>query len=399
MLRRSHKKSRGGCLECKRRHVKCDQTRPKCRLCLMSSQDCNYAFLHKPDEIANSVTPSQEHLYGPIKNYGPKVAPPTLASTTESLDQPSICVPSIIDFDHMELLIHVTQDSDMFNLAAGVSSNHSSGLALGLKQALKAPYLMHELLAFSAQHLAFLQPKRSAHYLRLAVSLQTRALSLFNASWTEVNQSNCVAVLLFSSFLAHHVLADTLSKRSSTGLDGFLEYYIQCIEMSQGIYIIAKTAWPLLMASELEPTISMSASFTSREPINNDCQHLHDLVDSTFGLTDEEKNAYRLAIRYLQIGFDATWAREESASDRIQMIYSWPILVPPKMTSLLAKKRPEALIILAHYALLLHHWSTLWQIGDAGAYMFTLISGYLGHEWHHWMQYPRMIIENNSSLI
>lgn len=43
MARRPHKKSRAGCLTCKRRHVKCDETRPNCIPCSTSHRECEYS--------------------------------------------------------------------------------------------------------------------------------------------------------------------------------------------------------------------------------------------------------------------------------------------------------------------------------------------------------------------
>jgi hypothetical protein len=296
-----------------------------------------------------------------------------------------------VNFDHMQLLIHVTQNSSMFDLS-GVYSDHATGLALGLKEALTAPYLMHELLAFSAQHLAFLYPDKSKQYLHQAVSLQTRAISLFNSTWTQVNKSNCVAVLLFSSVLGHHLLADTLHKRHADGLDGFITRYVQCIEMHRGIYTIAKSAWPLLMESEIQPILSRSANFTSREPVGNDCQSIKNLVKDAAGLAWPEKQACQRAIDYLQVGFDAVAETGEAPVYRHQMIYSWTLLVTPEVNKLLARKQPEALIILAYYAVLLHHGRELWQVGRAGEYVLGLIDGYLGPNWDQWMQFPRHMI-------
>lgn len=110
----------------------------------------------------------------------------------------------------MELLIHLILNKDMFNLGGPIDDSWHS---LAFNACLQAPYLFHQVLAFSARHLAFLHPERSASYLHQAIALQTRAVSIFNATSPEVDQSNCVAILLFSSVLGHHILADTLTKR------------------------------------------------------------------------------------------------------------------------------------------------------------------------------------------
>jgi hypothetical protein len=283
----------------------------------------------------------------------------------------------------------------VFSLGADISA-YPSGFSLALKTGLSSPYLLHQLLAFSARHLAFLHPERSTSYLHQAFTLQTRAISLFNAAWTEeVNQSNCVAILLFSSILGHHLLADTLAKRDPGGLDAFMARYVQCVGMHRGIHTIAKTAWPLLMESELEPILSWSSGFTSRPPRGSHCQQLRELVDGSEGLREQDKEACRLAIQYLQVGFDAALAvegEEELKANRHQMIFSWTMLAPPEFTGLLAAKRPEVLVLLAYYALLLHYGRKMWQVGDAGAYILGIIVDYLGPEWGHWLEYPRATV-------
>lgn len=303
-----------------------------------------------------------------------------------------LIVDDAINFSHMELLVHITQDKDIFNLGAGDA--HGSGIALGLKVALQEPYLMHELLAFSAQHLAHLHPEKSAYYLHQAMSLQTRAISLFNAAWNGVNESNCVAVLLFASCLGHQLLAETLRRREDS-LDAFLTHYLQCIGMHRGVYAIAKGAWPLLMESELEPVLSVSQGFTSQTPMGSNCDVLRDLMDNNEALTEIEKEGCHMALHYLQVGFDAALGNVEMVN-RHQMIHSWPMLVSLEFTSLLQRKQPEVLVILAYYAVLLHYGRSLWQSGDASVYLLNLVTDYLGAGWQKWLEFPRQEISRLS---
>lgn len=304
--------------------------------------------------------------------------------------QPDQAFEEDINLKHMELLVHLVTDKELLILTHGAKNEVSNPeLTLGLKEGLESPYLMYQLLAFSARHLAFLKPEHSASYLHQAVTLQTRAVSIFNAAWTEINQSNCVAILLFSSILGHHLLTDTLAKRTpEDGLDEFMTTYVQFVEMHRGIHTIAMTAKMQLMQSELEPIISWSASFTSRSPRGNDCQRVCELVDQAESLGPEDKKACQLVIRFLQVGFDAVFSEEEQGN-RYHMLCTWPMLGPPEFTALLVERRLEALVILAYYAALLQHGKHLWQIGDAGVYMIRIISEFLGSEWDYWLEYPR----------
>ncbi|KAI9696863.1 MAG: hypothetical protein M1820_008017 [Bogoriella megaspora] len=409
MLRRSHKKSKEGCLECKRRHVKCDERRPICRLCALSDRDCTYAFQPPLENPPTPGTSSHEHSLSPGDIHSQDAFTPSdiTLSTTTPLSNPNSPDPldnkdshyqdstldEPINLNHMALLIHLITSKDLFGLGADIDL-HPLGLSLGPKTSLSSPYLLHQVLAYSARHLAHLHPLQSLSYYRLAISLQTRAVSLFNSAGThEVNKSNCVAILLFSSILGHHLLTDTLANRDSGGLDAFLTHYMHCLGLHRGIYTIARTAWPLLMESELEPILSWSSGFTSRQPRGNHCQQAKELVDGAQGLGEEGREACRLAIQYLQVGFDAVEAKEEEEGHRHQMIFSWMMLAEPEFTGLLKEKRPEALVLLAYYAVLLWYGRGVWQVGDAGRYVLGIIGEYLGQEWDYWLEYPRRIVE------
>lgn len=55
-----HRKVRSGCIQCKRRRVKCDETRPNCRRCIKVQQPCSY-MQHLDDAEPRSFTTGQ-HL-------------------------------------------------------------------------------------------------------------------------------------------------------------------------------------------------------------------------------------------------------------------------------------------------------------------------------------------------
>ena len=44
--RRKHHKSRRGCTTCKKRHIRCDETFPRCDNCTKYQSDCNYPDAH-----------------------------------------------------------------------------------------------------------------------------------------------------------------------------------------------------------------------------------------------------------------------------------------------------------------------------------------------------------------
>lgn len=59
LTRRSHKKSRDGCLKCKVRKIKCDEQKPECTQCKMKSFVCQYPSTAVRKETPVSRRPSQ----------------------------------------------------------------------------------------------------------------------------------------------------------------------------------------------------------------------------------------------------------------------------------------------------------------------------------------------------
>lgn len=136
MARRPHKKSRAGCLTCKRRHVKCDETRPICIPCSTAHRECEYsesgsftwttsstpsAFQESPPNQSPSFVIQTSAGVSP--GYGlvvdsPALAPPSTSTSTtfhaspdnvSSLRQsPGVTQPddAVLNLNHMEFLHH-----------------------------------------------------------------------------------------------------------------------------------------------------------------------------------------------------------------------------------------------------------------------------------------------------
>ncbi|KIH89206.1 hypothetical protein SPBR_06831 [Sporothrix brasiliensis 5110] len=544
MLRRRHKKSRAGCLECKRRHVKAS-----------ADTSLNASQGTSPPPGASAASSAPTSVVTPALPVFPSQSTGSPNASGDGGD-PLLLIDDAdgaINVSHAELIVHLMTDEDIQSLAAN-PNNLSSGMVLGLRAGIRTPYLLYAMLAFSARHLAYLannssdikhttppqsqswhtqeqwtpeqasqpsvpssvpwipsqplvstnpsslsmpsssspssmsspslstaaspvpppsqyslpsslpplsfsstppyvtqSPTAAARYKRQSVLLQTRAISLFNTAWRAshgvFDRSNCVPMLLFSSILGHHLFADSLASRHDS-LDKFLEDYVQCAQLQQGVSAIAMTTWPLLLQSEFAPILQWSARFTSRKGRGHDCAQLLTLVNRApeDRLSASAKNACHLAIRLLQVGFDVLYlpapkspktssthstsqngstdadtmdmddtaerpvgegaenadshdndGDEEEKSDedknehlyRHKMILLWALIMPKEFSDLLAAKNPESLVILAYYACLLNHGRHLWQVGDAGEYIMGLISDYMDPVWDEWLEEPR----------
>jgi hypothetical protein len=343
-----------------------------CLLCSMSERECSFASQPDPPHSRRSPIPLAASP-GPVLDLDPEA----------------------INFTHAELMTHLVTHKEMYSLSVRVG-DYSSRLSLALRSALESPYLMYQLLAFSARHLAHLHPDRAAFYQHQAVTLQTRGLSLFNSARRhQIAAVNCVALLLYSSVLAHHLLTDMLHA-SETQLESFIGRYAQCVEMHRGIITVSSAAWPLLNHTELQPVLSGSAEVMNRTPQGTHCQRLYDMLDaSTLDLPAKE--VLREAVPLLQVGFDLALDREEPRYDedngvRYHMIFCWMLKLSPEYIRMLTERQPEALVIMTYYALLLHYGRSSWQVGNSGQHLMQLIGDYLGSDYNDWLEYPRQMM-------
>lgn len=66
--------------------------------------------------------------------------------------------------------------------------------------------------------------------------------------------------------------------------------------------------------------------------------------------------------------------------------------MPQEFTELLSQRRPEAIAIMGHWALLLHYSRDLWHVADSGSYLLRSISEYLGQDWEQWLSWPLSVL-------
>jgi Fungal specific transcription factor domain len=263
-----------------------------------------------------------------------------------------------------------------------------------LEAALSAPYLMYEILAVAALHLSILLPAQQGYYHHQASGLQTRALSLFNASRLEVDAENCISVVIFSSLLATHSLCDVVLFRNND-FSTFLDDFIGCLNLHRGVRSITSHSWHLLQETHLKPVLDAGEALGQTAGLmGKECDDLRALLNSD-NIGQLSVKAYQSTIDHLQKAFDV----ERISGGHTDSFIIWPVLVSADYMDLLVKRSPEALVILAYYAILLHNHRDLWFIGDAGLYLADSITRHLGVYWDTWLAWPNAIIHGRPQQV
>ncbi|KAH8662576.1 hypothetical protein BX600DRAFT_382673 [Xylariales sp. PMI_506] len=383
MKRRTHKKSRGGCLECKRRHIKCDERPLGCGNCTAAERRCQY-----PGHSAASTSPGAllaTDSRGPIpqrfnENGTSSSLPNFLADLHDQLVDP------VVNINHMELMVHFSTAVVVPELDESILDGATDLL---LKTSLEAPYLLHEFLSFSARHLSIVKPEKADFYLHQAVQLQTRSISMFKATQLLVDRSNCVPMLLYSSCLGRHLLADCLVYPASP-YPAFHEKFLQTIHLMRGVRAVASGSWHVLLESKLNRFLTWGSPPLHADCRGDECDNLRYLLEQSH-LDDATIETYQRAIDLIQIGFDELNDPTEGRNPYALTI-SWLVTVSEDFVALLEQGHAEAIAVLGYYSVLLHKGRGIWQIANAGAQLLRAIYEHLGPDWDVWLSWPRSVI-------
>jgi hypothetical protein len=385
----------------------CDENRPVCVNCVTAGLQC--AFLREKqvtrescgekalDSPALSGSGTSVHITGLHEDGDERrLQPPLpLESSPTPRPPPSPQLSSALNtsdphlnLDYLELLHHFCTVT--YETLTPEPAQQQVWQSTVINLALSFPFLMHEILAIAALHMAHLKPERQGHYYTKATELQSHAINEFNPVRENVGRHNCGAIMIFASLLALHMLADP-PRRQGLNFNEYLDHFMGCINLMRGMnHMVISNWWSFLSESELKPLLQVKQP---EHPyiIPNECRELAELTrNADLGAASIE--AYDAAIDRLLWAFAAS-ATAERAHSTIRFVLAWPGQLKDPYLELLNERRPEALIVLAYYGVLLHYYRESWAVGDSGASLVKAINAHTGPSWRRWMAWPNRSIE------
>lgn len=253
---------------------------------------------------------------------------------------------------------------------------------------------MYETLALSAFHLSIKYPSRSDLYLTESTTLQAHALSLFNASTPTVSPDNLIPAFLFSGVLGMHFFCETFST-PSRDLNIFLDRLVQSIQLLRGIRALVGDSWEVIKNSDIKCLLhAETGPVVSRDDeITHAFKDLRSNFSQSHTLSAFESGVYCEAITGLIQAYQTQPL--DSTSDGqpdSRAVIDWPIKISAEYTDLLKERKPEALVVMAYFSILLHTWRAFWAVGDAGRFLLTAIEEYLGKKWVQWFVVPKRLV-------
>ncbi|ETN44843.1 uncharacterized protein HMPREF1541_09718 [Cyphellophora europaea CBS 101466] len=390
--KRPHRKSRNGCQQCKQAKIKCDECKPFCGRCSRFQNRCSFV------ELQPNISPASR-----TSALSSPTSPPPVGlsdSADDDTPNPSEALPTVTRIDsevnNLELL-HFYTTSTSLTLSSRPELQQIWQQAVP-QIAFKNLFLLHAILAFTALHIAHLQPERKGLLHAEAAAHHNTGLRLFRDAMANITPENCDACFTFSSLVAAYAWASSdqhgnlfFSDAATSETDSSVEW----ISLLRGVHTLLRAAgeWmtsgpmqSLLRPRQMDPEL---ARVLDAEAIAK-LTALSKLWNSTPGKFDSEDMATlneALSLLREAHGLVASAAVDRDI-DVILVVYGWPIQAPESFFTMVKEERPEALVVLAHYSLLLNKVDHFWYMQGMSRRLLQTINSKLSKEWECWIAWP-----------
>ncbi|KAM3422443.1 hypothetical protein BST61_g2791 [Cercospora zeina] len=161
--RRSHLKSRHGCLMCKKRRVKCGEEHPVCHNCISRSTECTW-----PDPTAITSRGSA------ARDHSSSKSPDSNSETSSG----SSSIPTVRNVDELRLM-HRWSTSTFESLVSEISDDREVWRLKVPEVAMKYDYLLSSIFALTAFEMAYKHPQESTRHISTALEYQAHAFGRF----------------------------------------------------------------------------------------------------------------------------------------------------------------------------------------------------------------------------
>ena len=260
------------------------------------------------------------------------------------------------------------------------------------KEALPHDFLMHALLSFASAHLAQICPAQRQMYGERAVTHRNIALRSCIPHLRKVTPTNCHSLFAFSSVIA--ISTFSFPNSSSIPLDSPVDNILTFIVLIRGVHTVLQSGLDWIQTGSLEALLQ-TERVDWRQKIGPIPVSLRDATQKLRAWNDQHTFGIRweLYAKTIQNLEGVYGAYSLITSDR-SLVFIWCATVPAQFVTLLRERDPMALVVLAHWAILLHSVSAQWWAGERGKLLVEAIYQELGDEWKPAVQWSMNVVQS-----
>jgi hypothetical protein len=285
-------------------------------------------------------------------------------------------------------LMHHYHECVCFSLSGQPSVQRTWQSAIP-KEALSHSGLMHGVLALAALHRSCLD--RSAHDRYRLAAMRHQNLSIASLRSLIINASaeNCNALFVLSTFAVIFVFALPQSPIAPTELDTFKEM-ITIIELTKGVWAVAEMTRSWLLQGPLRLLLLpgvWEVRLELPEDIGNALNCLL-LKNHTLMQSDYRRATYDTAIMMLRQAFEILALNPYDHGVGLL----WAASMERQYMDLLKAKEPMALVLLAHFGVVLHASRESWWSGNWGCRLVKAVHDLLNDHWRSLIHWPMISV-------
>lgn len=382
--KRPHKKSRGGCTNCKHRKVKCDEAHPVCRACSLRNENCVYV-----QTTSRRLAPPVTQPRPLPQRSSPESSPaPLVLFESETYKKPTPLVieplfrPYGVEQDEMKLLWFFTANTcKSFNAEPAREEAAEKILRIDLMQhAFDKRFLLDTVIALSSHHAESLgmsvNRSRSLAYRVTAIQGYTNAVeaadpdtfqallatsllmaALASADFRDPNSPDLHIVGWMMVWRGIGLMIERLTLKNFLQSNLCRLFYRPSVDLAQAGWHI-----PLELRTMLACIQPNDPEFVDIEPYHSTLKYLGSLY------------------QHLEDGLSSLMKLR---------IVTWLTFVPSRFTELVRQLQPRALVIMAHYAAFLKLVQRVWWMTGVGDRALADIIRHLSAaRWHRYLRRP-----------
>ncbi|KAK3321805.1 hypothetical protein B0H66DRAFT_181181 [Apodospora peruviana] len=399
-LRLGYTKSRAGCQRCKQRRVKCDEHRP-CKACIRHGLECSLSAVSASPEGSSTspvpLPPSQDVSavddFGQLPNSsttpaaqtprGTSQPPEWLASepaatssnvSTLTLAEPPL--PTIPDpFPYFaKFTPHNNAEDDTATWVSDLELLHhwttttckSVGKAYDLeisqcelpRQAFTHHFLLHQILAITAFHQAYLQPQHRQSYSLKASHHQSLAIQGIRFALSNISADNCHALFASSTLLYIGAMASSGPKEGKpVKLDNLIDVFL----LSKGIYSVLISSEQHIRSGPLHELFEPRPSGEPQPVLERLLVQLEKLaarvleeMNASSDADDSVRDRDVIMREIDRLVGAIQYSIEAAPSPVHQVVGAWPLLMGEDFIALLRQRCQPALAVLSVHCVIMH---------------------------------------------
>lgn len=268
------------------------------------------------------------------------------------------------------------------------------------REALSYPFLLHQLLAFSAYHLAYLQPDCRHAYLMQAAQHQNDAINGMRGTLLgTISSTNCHALFASSIFLTLSAFATYPSYEKYNPSFSPIDSMLDIFTLTDGMSVILRASDEDLRKGPLRDIFIRGSSDNVVEASLKPLFDRLPSLSSRLAEIGHTENEGKYTINNAVIALSECISKVSSINAmstpvEFRAVFLWPVLMSNDYLDMLRRRHPSALVVLAYYCVIIHMAEPFcWFLnGWARALVSTITEQLVGTPWEESIMWPIDVI-------